>query len=92
MYIKFKDIKKRKKKKKKELVQEAWLVPNQFSRQRNTFSSSCSTAFAISFFCSKTESSSNFGTLALITKQRDISMLVSPKCDLQIGMLQLSPM
>jgi len=35
----------------------------------NTFSSSSSTAFAISFFCSKTESNSNFGTLALMTKE-----------------------
>jgi len=34
-----------------------------------TFSSSSSTAFAISFFCSKTESNSNFGTLALITEE-----------------------
>jgi len=34
-----------------------------------TFSSSSSTDFAISFFCSKTESNSNFGTLALITEE-----------------------
>jgi hypothetical protein len=38
----------------------------------NTFSSSCSTDFAISFFCSKTASSSNFGTLALITEGMEI--------------------
>lgn len=34
-----------------------------------TFSSSSSTAFAMSFFCSKTASKFNFGTLALITEE-----------------------
>jgi len=39
----------------------------QNKQKDSTFSSSSSTAFAISFFCSKTSSRSNFGTLALIT-------------------------
>jgi hypothetical protein len=43
-------------------------IPNK-GRQIHTFSSSSSTALAISFFCSKVESRSNFGTLALITEQ-----------------------
>lgn len=38
------------------------------SSQMKTFSSSSSTALAISFFCSKTESKYNFGTLDLITE------------------------
>jgi len=37
---------------------------------RYTFSSSSSTAFAISFFCSNVESSSSLGTLARMTEPK----------------------
>lgn len=47
------------------------------SRQFVTFSSSSSTALAMSFFCSKAESNSIFGTLALMTEQFDGGVLIS---------------
>lgn len=45
-----------------------------------TFSSSSSTALAISFFCSKTASNSNLGTVALMTFTQKIEVsLISKK-------------
>jgi hypothetical protein len=71
VHVKFKNIKKKKKekRKKKDLVRPSnLLVPNQFSKQRNTLSSPTTTASAISYFRSKRECSSNVGTNALTTK------------------------
>jgi hypothetical protein len=48
-----------------------------------TFSSSFSTAFAISFFCSNTSSKIIFGTLALITAHDDRD-LISIKYIIQV--------
>lgn len=42
---------------------------SRIANSRQTFSSSSSTAFAISFFCSNASSKFSFGTVALMTKR-----------------------